>query len=102
MIMPPTKCDENVCDRSGRVFERTQCLQFPEGHVVVEMDGLLAGHLLPAPDRDDDVARVELDASRLATRAFGSKQGRARAQKRIEHDGATVGHVLDGVLDHFY
>src|ERR1700677_1532555 len=52
------------------------------------MDRALAGHALPAADRDVDIKRVDLDAATDAAGALRRHQGRPAAQKRIEHDVA--------------
>src|SRR5690242_2649705 len=57
----------------------------------------LAGHRLPAPDGNVDIAGRNLDPEAAPLRAFGSEDRRSRTHKGIEHDLARGRDIADGI-----
>src|SRR3984893_4133166 len=57
------------------------------------MTGALAGDGLPAPDHGVDIERIEFQAATVPPRALRGDQGRAAAEKGVEHDLAAAGAV---------
>src|SRR3990172_11813920 len=70
-----------------------------EGFFRPSEDCRLARVGLPAPHRDVDVGRIDLDRSRLPTGPLGCDQDRAAAAERIEHQAATARTILDRICD---
>src|SRR4029077_2950304 len=56
-----------------------------------------AGVVLPALDRDVDVAGVDLDTTCAASGTFGGNHRRSGPQKGIENDAVAPRAVFDGV-----
>ena len=57
----------------------------------------LAGVLLPSPDNDVAIERIELDCPAMPPGLLGGDDRRAVAGKRIEDDGTAPGHIPDRV-----
>src|SRR3984893_14761182 len=57
------------------------------------MTGALAGQGLPTADRGVDIGGVQFEPATVPPRAVGGEQGRAAAEKGIEHDLAAAGAV---------
>jgi hypothetical protein len=61
------------------------------------MQGVAAGKGLPTPDRDVDIAGVDLQGPSMPTDAFGGEQSGAGAGKGVEDDAVALRTVLDGI-----
>src|SRR5216683_2676144 len=55
------------------------------------MTGSLAGQGLPTADRGVDIGGVQFEAATVPPRALRGDQGRAAAEKDVEHDLAAAG-----------
>src|ERR1700730_2659522 len=66
---------------------------------LVRFNGSPARDILPTPDGDVDVARIELDQAGSASRLFGGDQGRARTPETIEDNPISMRTVSNRVSD---
>jgi hypothetical protein len=73
--------------------------QYPQTSRPSEQ-GLLGRGGLITPDDHVDIERVEFDAAADATGLVGGDEGRARAQKWVQHDVAAVGEIEKSILEH--
>ena len=70
-------------------------------HATLRFDParFLAGHRCPAVNGDIDIGRIDIEAAEPTAAAFRRDQRGARAEKDVENQLASPGHVLNGVGD---
>ena len=70
-----------------------------------DVDGAFAGEALPPPNRGIDVEWVEFDPATDPADSLGRQEGRAAAEKRVEHEiaaGGTIEYRIGDERDRLY
>ena len=77
------------CSSAPAPFRCGACSRhFVERGVGAGQDGIPLREGLPAPDRDIDIKRVEIDAEADAADSLSSHERRARSKEGVEHNVA--------------